>query len=57
MKPAGRPKHTKPKRKLIAVRLRVEFVDTLKKIAARERLSQSRVLETCLSRYGKEVRL
>jgi predicted transcriptional regulator len=54
MRNAGRPKSTR-NLKLVAIRLRPEFIRALKQIAKKENLSQARVVEAALSKYGKEL--
>ena len=53
-KTAGRPKGANNK-VLMAFRFRRELADSIKKIAARNQLTQARVLELLVMRHGKEI--
>lgn len=56
-KHVGRPKGSTKQQKRVAVtiRLRVPFLELLKKIAAKQDDSQARVLEDGLTRYAKSL--
>jgi hypothetical protein len=52
----GRPRG-KNNRIAMTFRFRAPFAAVIKQISERENLSQARVIELCLTRYGKELRL
>lgn len=56
---SGRPKGSrKPQARIpTTVRLRTSFRELLDKICAKENLTQARVVEACLTRYGKDLLL
>lgn len=41
----------------MAFRFRKGYLEAIRKIAAREHLTQVRVLESAIDRFGKEIRL
>jgi hypothetical protein len=55
-KTAGRPRGSNNK-VLMAFRFRRDLAHSIKKIAARNRLPQARVLEILVTRHGKELSL
>jgi len=54
MKTVGRPQSTR-NLKGMSFRFRPEFAKTIKAIAKKERISQVKVLEAAIARFGKEL--